>query len=165
MSRFAIPQRQHVRQHKAHLAARLQRALPGPLAKDQITDLGLAHFANLESIAQGKATEEILYQWIGGALTFSRIAELMAKDHPAALAEAVAAMGKLLTISEAVTERYKKTGRVLFTGPELQFAREAVQWMDSLAESCDKRTAIRAADWSEAKLNQMIRSVVGGVAP
>lgn len=54
-----------------------------------------------------------------------------------------------------VVERYEVTGRVLFTGPEYQLAKIGVDLMDLLAETVDRDTAIAAADYAEALVQQI----------
>jgi hypothetical protein len=64
-------------------------------------------------------------------------------------------MREQLLLCESVLQRYGRTGRVGFSGPELQTAAEGVQVMDQLAEAVDRPTAVAAADWSEALINRL----------
>lgn len=123
------------------------RGLRPKLTPDQLQDLGLAHMVNLDLLARGEADEEVLWQWVGGCLTWSRVAELIG----AGLDE----MTAQLALAATVIERYGRTGRAVFTGPEYQLAKAGVGYMDDLAALVDLPTAIAAADWSEARCNQM----------
>lgn len=108
----------------------------------QVRDLSMAHHINLDAIAHGTADEALLWQVFGGVLTWSRAAELSGQGVPE--------MREQLALVESLLERYGRTGRIAYTGPELQLARDGVAVMDRLAELVDRATAIAAADWSEA---------------
>lgn len=113
----------------------------------QVRDLGLAHSVNLDAIARGEADEAILWQWVGGILTWSRVADLLQAGVPEMQAQ--------LELAHRVIERYGRTERVGFSGPDYQAARAGVQVMDLLAELVDKPTAIAAAEWSERRVNEL----------
>ena len=91
------------------------RGLRPKLAHHQVRDLSLVHHVNLDSIATGQADAETLWQTIGGALTWSRIAERLGLGEPE--------MALQLKMLDHVTERYVRTGKVRFTGPEYQLAK------------------------------------------
>lgn len=131
-------------------------ALPPPgmrprLSADQVRDLGMAHWINLDAIATGTADVDTLWQWVGGALTWARVAQLL--QHP----QALAAMHAQMQACFAVIERWRRTGRVGFAGPEYSAAREACGWMDALACAVDRHRAIQAAEWSEHTLQRVVR--------
>lgn len=123
------------------------RCLRPKLTPDQVRDLSLCHHVNVDAIARGEGTEDILWDLAGGALTWSRVA-----DNLQIGSEEMHAQLEMLT---QLIERYGRTGRVVFTGPELQLAREGLQVMDQLAALVDRPTAIEAAEWSERKVNKM----------
>lgn len=127
-----------------------------PLLKaDQVRDLGLVHIANLDAIARGAGTEELLWQWIGGALTWSYVASALERRNGSRYREAGLAMRDQLEVVTAVVERFGRTGRVGFSGVEYQQAKDACEWMDALAEVVDQPTAVRAAEMSELRVNHM----------
>lgn len=132
---------------KAELAARLIRATKRRLAADQVRDLAMAHNINLDAIAHGQADASILWQWVGGIYTWWRVAELLGQGVPE--------MQLQIDLATSVVERYGRTGRVGFSGAQLQQARDGVSAMDQLAELVDRPTAIAAAEWSERKVNQL----------
>jgi hypothetical protein len=144
----------HKRLTKNELLGRLHVGLRPKLTKSQVQDLGLAHIANLDTIARDAPTEDTLWQWIGGALTWSYVATVLEKRNAHVYREAAEAMRLQLEVAEAVVERYGRTSRIGFSGPEYLQAKEACEWMDALAEVVDQATASRAADWSEARINQ-----------
>ncbi len=114
----------------------------------QVRDLGLCHVVNLDAIATGAADASTLWQWVGGVLTWSRVAE--------ALQAGALEMRAQLEVAQRVIERFRRTGRVGFSGLDYQLAREGVQVMDQLSEVVDKATAVAAAEWSEARLNALL---------
>lgn len=123
------------------------RGLRPRLTKQQLVDLGLAHLANLDALATGQADEDILWQWVGGCLTWSRVADLLGVGQEEMVAQ--------LQLVTSVVQRYGRTGRAGFTGPEYQLAKLGVAYMDDLAEIVDKPTALAAVAWSEARCNAM----------
>lgn len=140
---------------RKHTPRRARPALPPPgmrprLSAEQVRDLGMAHWVNLDAIASGTADVATLWQWIGGALTWSRVAHLL--QH----AEAIAAMDAQMLACQAVIDRWRRTGRIGFAGPEYQQAKAACDWMDALAETVDRHRAIQAAEWSEAMLQRVV---------
>ena len=124
-------------------------ALPPPglrpkLHRDQLRDLALCHLEALDSIARGDATSATLWDFAGAALTWSKAAELMRIGE--------AEMTAQLELALSLIERYKRTGRVAFSGPEYQMAKAGVAIMDELAEIVDHPRAVIAAEWSERRL-------------
>ena len=90
-------------------------ALPPPglrpkLRRDQLRDLALCHIQALDSIARGDAQSSTLWQVAEAALAWSRAAYLMHIGE--------AEMQAQLELALSLIERYKRTGRVLFTGSE-----------------------------------------------
>ena len=124
-------------------------ALPPPglrpkLRRDQLRDLALCHLEALDSIARGDATSATLWDFVGAAFTWSKAAELMRIGE--------AEMTAQLELALSLIERYKRTGRVAFSGPEYQMAKAGVEVMDELAEIVDHPRAVIAAEWSERRL-------------
>jgi hypothetical protein len=117
------------------------------LASDQVRDLELVHLVNLDAIARGEGTEELLWQVVGGTLTWSRVAERLGRGVPE--------MREQLDLVTRLVQRYGRTGRVAFTGPDYQLAKAGVDVMNQLAQIVDRPTAMEAAAWSEARVNAM----------
>jgi len=129
-------------------------ALPPPglrpkLRRDQLRDLALCHLEALDSIARGDAKSSTLWDFAGAALTWSKAAELMRIGE--------AEMTAQLELALSLIERYRRTGRVLFTGSEYQDAKAGVAVMDELAEIVDRPRAVIAAEWSERRLQAIER--------
>lgn len=123
------------------------RGLRAKLNTHQIRMLGIAHWSNLDAIARGTADEATLWHWAGGAYTWSRCADLLQHE------EAKAAMQDQLLVCAAVIERYGRSGRIGFSGPEYQRAKAACEWMDAISQHVDGHTALQAAEWSERHIN------------
>lgn len=70
------------RTHRRHVVPLPPRGLRPRLAHDQLVDLGLAHLANLDAIATGRADSGVLWQTAGGVFTWSRVAELLHLGEP-----------------------------------------------------------------------------------
>ena len=124
-------------------------ALPPPglrpkLRRDQLRDLALCHLETLDAIAKGEGKSATLWDFAGAALTWSKAAELMQIGE--------AEMTAQLELALSLIERYKRTGRVAFSGPEYQAAKDGVAVMDQLAEIVDHPRAVIAAEWSERRL-------------
>lgn len=126
------------------------RGLRAQLSAAQVRDLSLCHHINLDAIATGQADESTLWQTVGGALTWSRVADLLGLGAPE--------MAEQLQVLERVVSRYGRTGRVGFSGQEYQLAKHGVAVMDQLAAIVDQPTAIAAADWSEARVEKMAQA-------
>lgn len=112
----------------------------------QVRDLGMAHIQNLDAIAKGQADNDTLWQWVGGTLTWLRVAELMETGE-------VEMLQQVRLVTEVI-DRYRRTGRIAFTGPEYQLAKTGCDVMDALASIAPRHIAEEAADWSEALTNQ-----------
>ena len=125
-------------------------ALPPPglrpkLRRDQLRDLALCHIQALDSIARGDATSATLWQVAEAALAWSRAAELMRVGE--------AEMTAQLELALSLFERYQRTGRVAFSGPEYQAAKAGVAVMDELAEHTDRATALAACEWADRRIS------------
>ena len=128
-------------------------ALPPPglrpkLRRDQLRDLALCHLETLDAIARGDATSATLWQVAEAALAWSRVAELMRIGE--------AEMTAQLELALSLIERYQRTGRVAFSGPEYQMAKTGVAVMDELAERTDRATALAACEWADRRVVAMM---------
>lgn len=132
------------RQAKPALAPRGMRPR---LTASQVRDLGLVHISNLDLIAKGGATAQVLLQVMGGVLTWHRVAQQIGRGE--------AEMVEQLKLFASVFDRYQQHGRVIFTGEEYQLAKHGVEVQDTLAELVDEHTAVAAAAWSEAQVNSL----------
>jgi len=137
---------------QAELLARLPRAFRPKLDTLQRRDLALCHNVNLDAIAKGQAEASMLWDFLGGVLTWHRAAALLGVGE--------VEMAAQLAVATRLVERFSRTGRVAFDGTDYQMAKMGVRVMDELAALVDRPTAIAAADWSEAECNKMAAMVV-----
>lgn len=114
------------------------------LTPDQVRDLALVHNMTLDALAKGHAGPAVMWELVEGALTWSRVADLIHLDQDE--------MRGHLELATRVVERYGATGRVALEGMEYDVARHGVMVMDELASRVDVITAIAAAEWSERRL-------------
>lgn len=136
---------------RSRWAAIPPRGLRPKLSADQLRDLSMAHHSNLDAMAKGEADSTILWQWVGGCLTWSRVAQALRAGEP----EMVLQLG----LVDAVVDRFVRTGRVGFSGPEYQLAKDGVIVMDLLASEVDAYSAGLAADWSELEIGRRAKAV------
>lgn len=139
---------------KTELIARLHRGLRPRLVPDQVLDLGLVHASNLDLVAQGAGTTEILWDTVASVLTWSKVAEMLVAAKVIE-PDAVDLMTEQLQMTERLVARYGRTGRVAFDGADYQLAKAGIEVMDELARIVDRPTAVIAADWSELRVNEM----------
>jgi hypothetical protein len=133
------------------LLARMPRAFRPRLDALQRRDLALCHNVNLDAIATGQAEASMLWDFLGGVLLWHRAATLMGVG--------AAEMAPQLGVATRLVERYSRTGRVAFDGPDYQLAKIGVKLMDELASLVDRPTAIAAAEWSGAECDRIAAAV------
>ena len=114
-------------------------------------DLNLCHIVNLDAMAHGEATFELLRDWVAAVLLWSRVAEQLQRGVDEITAQ--------LELTHDVIQRYRRTGRVAFDGAGYQLAKTGLNVMDQLALIVDRPTAIEAAEWSEAKILEIFADV------
>lgn len=118
-----------------------------PLQADQVRDLSMCHHVNLDAICSGQAEQSMLWHFISGVLCWWKVAQLLQAGVPE--------MDAQLEVAARLCERWSRTGRVLFDGPDMQLARDGVAYMDQLAELVDTSTAWQAAAWSQREVARM----------
>ena len=123
------------------------RGLRRKLDAAQVRDLGLTHAINLDAIARGTADADTMWQWAGGVLTWARAAELLGVGE--------AEMCRQVVIARELVSRYKRIGKVGFSGLDYQFTKEGLQIMDQLIELVDLPTATIASEWAEIETNRL----------
>lgn len=118
-----------------------------PLPAADVLSLEITHADTLAEIAKGRATAQTLWDWTANVLTWSRAADLAGLGQEE--------MGFQLQLCLDLIARWKRTGRVGFSGPGLQLARHGVDVMDALARQVPVGIARAAAHWSEEQLARM----------
>lgn len=118
-----------------------------PLRPDQLTDLSLCHHQNLDAVCSGSAQPEVMWHLIESVFTWWKVAELLETGLPE--------MDVQLEVVARLCERWSRTGRVLFNGPDMQLARDGVAVMEQLAALVDMATAWKAVEWSQREVARM----------
>lgn len=121
------------------------------LEAHRVRDLDILHHVNLDTIARGQAEPAMLWDMAGGVLTWHRAALLTGIGIPE--------MEEQQAMAVSVIERFKRTGRVGFSGTELEVARRGVGVMDALAKTVDKAVAYEASAWAEDEINRIIAAL------
>lgn len=142
------------------------RGLREKLNGSSLTTLAIAHMTNLDEICRGTANVQTMWDLCGAVFTWSHAAQMLPPGHLVSIYQpgadeaqdvvATEAMVAQLDLAAKVVERYHRTGRIGFSGPEYQLAKLGVQIMDRLAERIDLASAKVAADWSEATLDRLV---------
>ena len=114
------------------------------LTRSQRSSVFLIHEQNAQDLATGRGTPQLLYDHLHCALTWLIVAKDLAKRDPETFGEALTVMQATNAACDGMIDRFKATGAVGCSGPELLMAREAVPWMDALAEVVDEDMAIAA---------------------
>ena len=133
-------------------AKRQQATLPKfwrPVLSSEVKlDAKVIHWDLVNRISSGAATFDDLRDWIETGLTYSQMMRLLVEDGTEFTVEALDAIAGQIGIYESVIERYGRTGRVGFSGPELLTARAAACVMDGLIDLDRHGIAEQAAHWS-----------------
>lgn len=118
------------------------------LSRAQVRDLAIAHVINMDAVHHGEASFDILEQMAGGMLTWCYVASALHIGEPE--------MGVQLELALRLIKRFDATGRIGYLDQaEYDMARTGVDVMDQLAELVDLATATRAADHSDALMDEM----------
>lgn len=134
--------------HRRQVIALPPRGLRARMTPDTLSTLAIVHVTNLDEISRGSASEQTLWDFCGAVFTWARVAEMLQLG--------AVEMTQQLDLAASVVERYSRSGRIGFSGPEYQTAKLGVMVMDALAEAVDVDTAKLAAEWSEERLNSLV---------
>ena len=135
--------------HRRPVVAQPPRGLRPRFDAARLTAIGIAHLSTLDEIAHGTSTVQTLWDMAEAAFTWNRVAEVLGTGVPE--------IAPQLELAARVIERFGKTGRVVFTGPEYQLAKSGVDVMEALASITDVATAEEAAHWSDQMLAKLVQ--------
>lgn len=113
------------------------------------------HWDNIESFTQGTADEALMWDWVECGLTYGEMMRLFIQDGIEFTPEAQAAIAEQLECWPAVVQRFRATGRVGFTGTELNIARAAAHVMDELISMDRHGIAWAARHWSNEQMDKL----------
>lgn len=125
------------------------------LDADQIVSCKVAHWDLIGRITSGIATEHDMWDMVHTALTYSELMRLLEADGTLFTDEAKAAITEHLETMPAVVDRYRKTGRVGFSGEQLLAARAAAEIMEQLIEMDRFGFAVLATEWAKAETDRI----------
>lgn len=137
---------------KEELLDRLPRGLRPKLSAKQQHDLGMTHVQNLDAIASGQADLQLLMDYVEQVMTWVRVAQLLDTGAPEMMVQ--------LEVATRLVERYGRTGRVGFDGPDYQLAKVGLVHMDQLASLVDEPNALAATVWARCETNAMVKLAV-----
>lgn len=126
------------------LAALPPRGLRIMLKPETRRALAIAHHTHVDMVCHGRATIDTLWEMAGAALGWHRIAQALGMGVPEMQAD--------LDVIMALVQRWESTGRIVYTGPELQQARAGLLVVDELARRVDWPTACASVDWAEDRI-------------
>lgn len=132
------------------------------LTSTQQIDCKVIHWDLVNRFSDGSATSTDLWDWLETGFTYMEIMRLQALDGTEFTPEARQAMEAQADIYEPIVARFRRTGRVGFTGPELIIARTAAEVMDGLIDIDRNGIAVMAARLSTAKMDRI--RAMGGMA-
>lgn len=121
----------------------------------------VTHWDNLANFTNGKATVDDLLDWMETGATYAGMMRLLILDGVEFTDEAISAINDQIDIYLPVAQRYARTRRVGFTGPELMAARAAAYIFNDLVEIDRHGIALQAATESAA-LMERIKDIVYG---
>lgn len=125
------------------------------LTATQSLDCKIVHWDLITRFTSGIAEPQDLWDWLETGYTYLQIIELQQQDGTQFTPEALSAMDEQVDIYADVVSRYRITGRVAFSGPELRIARSAAGVMDSLSDIDKNGIAERAARISTAAFDRI----------
>lgn len=145
---------------KRQYAGQMPKFWQPKLDTTQRLDAKIIHWDLIARFVSGTANDGDLWDWIETGFTYSQIMRLQLEAGTEFTAEAIAAISEQIDIYASVCERFRKTGRAGFSGPELCVAKAAAHVMDGLLDIDRDGIAVRAARWSIEQMNR-IRALNG----
>ena len=129
------------------IAIRPPPGLRPRLTRERLCELGLIHIGLVDTLISGTADLNVLWEWMAGVLTWSRVAQVCQLGE--------AEINVVASLAVAMAERYEQTGRIVLSEDEKEVLREGSVVMDLLAQSVDLETAEAVADWSRAHISSL----------
>jgi len=126
------------------IAVRPPPGLRPKLTRERLCELGLIHIGLVDSLVSGTADLNVLWEWMAGVLTWSRVAQACQLGEQE--------IDVVATLAVTLAERYERTGQIALSEPEKDVMREGSVVMDLLAQSVDLCTAEAVADWSRSHI-------------
>lgn len=132
------------------------RGLRPGLPPAQQDDLNLLVIDFVDQIARGEAPVETMWDYARSIFTVSVMADMMQLGAPE--------MAEQVRLCTRLVQRWQRTGRVLFDGPDLLLAREGTDIVAQIVQEVDRPTALAAVHRS-AVLLQATMAPIGVSVP
>lgn len=139
---------------KRHYAGQMPKFWLPKLDESQQFECKLTHWNLFDLIRLGQADSATLWDWMETGFTYSQFMRLMVADGVEFTEEATKNIAEQLSIYGDVIDRYRRTQRIGFDGPQINIARAACYVMDELIDMDRHGIAVKAARWS---LEQMAK--------
>ena len=152
----------HASQCKRQYLGQLPKFWQPKIDAAQALDCKIVHWDLVDRFVTGTADAGDMWDWMETGFTYTQILRLHHQDGTDFTPEAVAALVEQIEIYASVTARYRTTGRVGFSGPELCIARAAAYVMDDLIDIDRHGIAVKAAQWAIVQMARI--RALGGVA-
>lgn len=117
------------------------------LEQAKVNQIELIHLAHVDAIVQGIGDVDLLWDILEALLTWSDVARRLDVGAPEIVAQ--------IDLYQSVLNRYQRTGKVGYSGPEYQLAVKGTVHMTLLASEVDQLTALKAAEWAEQQVAQL----------
>lgn len=139
---FAIRKRK-TRRFEGQLPKFFAPKIPDSVA----TSAKIVHWDLFNRMVTGQADAADLWDWIETGYTYCKLAELHQEDGTE-FTGAIGILDRQVDIFDAVLQRWKRTGKVGFSGPEMAIAREACEVYDALIEIDRHGLTAKAGQWA-----------------
>lgn len=140
---------------KGRSPQKIRVALPPPglrpkLGAAKVWAIAINMQQNVSDLTVGTMDDNILWDFIGGVLTWKRVAEVLKYQ------DAFAVLNDVYTTAAAsAAVSWITKGVARFTEDELRKVYESLPWCEALAQEVDVVTATAAANWSQSLLDRM----------
>ncbi len=140
---------------KGRSPQKIRVALPPPglrpkLGAAKVWAIAINMQQNVSDLTVGTMDDNILWDFIGGVLTWKRVAEVLKYQDAFAVLNDVYTTAAASAVVSWITK-----GVARFTEDESRKVYESLPWCEALAQEVDVVTATAAANWSQSLLDRM----------
>lgn len=143
---------------KGRSPQKIRAALPPPGMRPKLSDakvwaIAINMQSNVDELTEGTMNDSILWDFIGGVLTWKRVAEALKYE------DAYAVLNDIYTTAAAsAVAGWIVKGVAKFSVDESRKVFESLPWCEALAKEVDLVTATAAANWSQSMLDRLVAS-------
>lgn len=140
---------------KGRSPQKIRKALPPPgmrpkLDTAKIWAIAINMQSNVDELTAGTMDDTILWDFVGGVLTWKRVAEVLKYKDAFAILHDVYTTAAASAVVSWITRGVAK-----FSEDEARKVYESLPWCEALAEESDLVTATAAANWSQSLIDRM----------